>query len=255
MSRSKPRRHRRQRPPAPSKPPAPAPCTRVKLATIGGIDVWRCGTELPFFYQAGIAIDADGALNAYGPHNSGLDATANAGDSHKWWGLVTDHGEPVVQGAGDPCPGFYVSTTALEDPTHTRRDPRRYVDSVTIPYFVLPGALRTAAGCRLGDFGVVARLGAAGGDRVSAAIFADIGPAKQLGEGSIALANALGIDASPRHGGTEHGVTYLVFPNSGNGRPRTLAEIQTQTAACFTAWGGLARLRAIVLPRLLVGSG
>jgi hypothetical protein len=30
-----------------------------------------------------------------------------------WWALVTRNGRPIVQGADDPAPGFYVSTTTL----------------------------------------------------------------------------------------------------------------------------------------------
>lgn len=38
---------------------------------------------------------------------------ANAGRPDNWWGIVTRHGEPVIQGANDPAPGCYVSTTSL----------------------------------------------------------------------------------------------------------------------------------------------
>ena len=62
-------------------------------------------------------------------------------------------GTPVVQGPDDPAPGYYVSTTALEDRTRAVTDPRRYVDSNEIPFVVLPYDQRGDA--RLGDFGVV----------------------------------------------------------------------------------------------------
>jgi hypothetical protein len=58
------------------------------------------------------------------------------------------------------------------------------------------------------------------------AIFADIGPA--VGEGSIALADRLGIRSDPRRGGTRDSILYLVFPGSGNGQPRPLDEINEQ---------------------------
>lgn len=41
---------------------------------------------------------------------------------------------------------------------------------------------------------------------------ADIGP--HPGEGSIAMADALGIPSSPKHGGVDSGVTYVAFPHS-----------------------------------------
>jgi hypothetical protein len=88
-------------------------------------------------------IDADGAYRAYHPANKGLDFLANGGKPGNWWALVTENGKPsgtpVVQGPADPAPGFYISTTSLEDPAFGRKDPRRYVDSESIPYIVLPG--------------------------------------------------------------------------------------------------------------------
>ena len=45
----------------------------------------------------------------------------------------------------------------------------------------------------------------------SDAIYADIGPRFQLGEGSIALAKALGINADPKRGGTEEKMLYEVY--------------------------------------------
>jgi hypothetical protein len=39
----------------------------------------------------------------------------------------------------------------------------------------------------------------------------------KYGEGSIALARALGIPSSPRNGGCADGVTFVVFPGSSKG--------------------------------------
>jgi hypothetical protein len=47
----------------------------------------------------------------------------------------------------------------------------------------------------------------------------------RFGEGSIALANALGVPSNPRHGGVQEGLFYVFFLGSGNGKPRTIAEI------------------------------
>ena len=71
-----------------------------------------------------------------------------------------------------------------------------------------------------------------------------MGPEGKIGEGSMALAESLGIPSSPRTGGVPNDVIYVVFPGSGNGRPRTLREINTETARLFKAWGGTARLAA-----------
>jgi len=59
----------------------------------------------------------------------------------------------------------------------------------------------------------------------SFAIYADIGT---LGEGSVALANALGIRSDARRGGQSDGILYLLFAGSGNQRPRTIGEIQSE---------------------------
>jgi hypothetical protein len=52
-------------------------------------------------FSAGMQIDADGAPNAYGPNNTGLDYTANAKNGDNWVGVATDSsGKPVVQRSG-----------------------------------------------------------------------------------------------------------------------------------------------------------
>ena len=125
----------------------------------------------------------------------------------------------------------------MEDTTKAETDPRRYVDSSSIPYIVLPA--KHSAGAKLGDFAVVfnGRNG-----RIANAIYADIGPTNKIGEGSIALAKALDIPSNPRKGGVDKDVMYVVFPGSGNRKTRTLAEINTEATKQFKNWGGMARL-------------
>jgi len=55
------------------------------------------------------------------------------------------------------------------------------------------------------------------GDKMSPAIFGDVGPRNKLGEGSTRLAQNLGINSDPNRGGKEGGVQYMVFPGSGRG--------------------------------------
>ena len=57
--------------------------------------------------------------------------------------------------------------------------------------------------------------------KVRFAVFADEGPSYKFGEGSMALAEALGIDSDPKTGGVAKGVEYIVFPCSGDGTPGT----------------------------------
>ena len=173
------------------------------------------------------------------PDDTGLDDLFNAGQPGHWDGVVQDEdGNPVVQGPSDPFPGYYVSCTALFDRTKRRHDPARFVDSTQIPYVALPGDLAERLGARLGDLVVVfsQRTG-----KFSYAIFADIGT---FGEGSIALAENLGIWSDAREGGSRDGILYLVFPGSGDGQPKSVDEINQAAGALLLAWGGAEKIRS-----------
>lgn len=202
-------------------------------------------------WEAGLAIDCDGAPRAYHPDGkSGLDYLGNAGKPGNWWGLVCDtKGNPIVQGPTDPAPGFYVSSSSLVDKSLPLGDPRRYVDASTVPYLSTPKALRTdETGVHLADLAMVAYWPTA---RLQAAILADSGPPGKLGEGSPALAQALGIPSSPRDGGASRHVAVVVFPGSRTepAWPRDVAEFQARAEALFAAWGGVERLRAVLTGR------
>ena len=201
----------------------PADTSTSVVATIGGKKVYKLGDGSAVFYTAGMAIDADGAYRAYHPGSKGLDYLANGGKPGNWWALVTDNGRPsgnpVVQGPNDPAPGFYISTTSLEDSAFDRKNPRRYVDSESIPYIVLPGG--KLGGAKLGDFALLINLK---NKSQVAAIVADSGPAAKLGEASIAASAALlgPGRGNPKNGGTEDKIIrYIVFPGSGDGKPKT----------------------------------
>ena len=175
--------------------------------------------DLVVRWTAGLMIDADGAYRAYHPDGvSGLDNLKNAKRKDgSWVGVVlgTD-GLPVIQGPKDPAPGFYVSGTALQDKRKAKTDPLRYVDSETVPYIAVPNLL-LQAGLTLGDVALVEYRG-----RRQVAVVADVGPAGKLGEGSIALAKALGIPSSPRNGGVSSGVSVQVWRNTSKGWPRVI---------------------------------
>jgi Fungal chitosanase of glycosyl hydrolase group 75 len=183
-------------------------------------------------FKAKIAIDADGSPRAYGPNDTGLDELDNARTDGKWVGIVVDkYDKPFVQKTTDPFPGFYISPTALYDAKIARTDPRCYVNSETIPYYVLPQSLMDDYNMKVGDMGYVynqkTQLGCF-------AILADIGPEGKLGEGSIALAQKIGLtNVSPRDGGIETpDIVYIAFPNSGMGeeKHRTIVEINQKGA-------------------------
>lgn len=214
----------------------------IETSDIYAID----GDDSAFFFVAGMAIDADGAYRAYHPApGKGLDHLGNAGKPGNWWALVTDtgkpSGEPIVQGSADPAPGYYVSATALEDTSKSRTDPRRYVDSQTIPYVVLPAHGNFNA--RRGDLAAAFRMDTG---ECCGAVYADVGPRAKIGEGSMALADALGVPSNPRSGGTDSGIGYIVFPGSRVSWPLTADEIRTHADARLAAWGGVSRIRSVL---------
>ncbi|MGA9884647.1 MAG: glycoside hydrolase family 75 protein [Candidatus Acidiferrales bacterium] len=203
------------------------------------VPIWRFPNGNAFFFASGMTIDADGAPNAYNADNTGLDDLANAGAPGHWEGILQDKdGNPLVQGPGDPFPGYYISCTSLADWSKPPNDPARYVDASKIPYIVLPGEMARQAGARPGDLAVVVNIE---NGSYSYAIFADVGT---LGEGSVALANNLGISSDARHGGSWWGVLYLVFPGSGDHRPKSIDEIDQSAHQLLADRGGLEKLNA-----------
>jgi hypothetical protein len=219
---------------------------RIKLFKHRSTIAWSCDSSdvKAFVYQSGFAVDADGAYRAYHPNNRlGLDSIEHAGRPGDWWALATDtgnpNGQPVIQGKEDPAPGYYVSMTSLYDSTiEDERNPKRFVDAATIPYVVLPPEGFKHA--KLGDFSIVVNYD---NGKVAGGIVADeSAPELPMGEGSIALANMLGIDSNARTGGTDAGIAYVIFPRSGNNKPRPSDEIAKLSQAYFKKWGGLQKL-------------
>ncbi len=200
------------------------------------------------FTSTHMAVDADGAPNAYHPDNIGLDYLANAGYPDKsWWKdvLVPDPVDPekaYVQPTG-PYAGYLVSKTALIDASKADTDPARYVDAGAIPYLVYPGSFYRMTGTgRLGDLGFAVNLST--GD-TSPFVVADIGPSRaELGEVSIALAEGLGgDDPNPRNGaGMPRGkMLYVVFPYSSRTHrwPLDIADIERHANELLGSVGGL----------------
>jgi hypothetical protein len=215
-----------------------------RVKRIGYSDIYTLNSSAAmFFYQSGMEIDADGAYHAYHPDSkSGLDFLGNAGRPGNWWALVTDTGKPtgkpLIQKDDDPAPGFYISTTSLEDTACNRKDPHRYVNAEQLNFIVLPGKLNL--GAKLGDFAVAVRPATGAYDY---AVYADVGPASKIGEASISLAHALGIPSNPKNGGVAHGILYFVFPGSAKHWPLSQPEVDQYGATLFAKWGGLDRAR------------
>ncbi len=175
------------------------------------------------FYKADFDLDADGNPFAYHPKNTGLLHNANGSDGN---GVISPSvvayvgGNPYIQKATDPAPGYYLSMTSLQLQQFATTYARRYVHPDSVTYFVLPGNKFTNHGIRMGDIGLVYNTQ---NNKYAYAIYADSGPGKIIGEGSTLLAKKLGIpvriNSSGRiRGGLDTGdVLYVVFPNSGNG--------------------------------------
>jgi Fungal chitosanase of glycosyl hydrolase group 75 len=215
------------------------------LHTFGAVTVYgTADDDQIFFYKSVMKVDADGAPNAIGPHDTGLDRTSSAGHPGHWTSIVTSNGKPsgtpVLQGAGNPFPKMFISTTALGDARFGERDVRRYVNASIIPYVSVLGATWKWAnhvrGLQKGDLAFVSLRG-----KSAFAILADIG-GSELGEGSIALAKLLGGVGNPRSETLPNHVIYVLFPGSGAGRPLTVDQINGMGRAAFNVWGGFPRL-------------
>lgn len=175
-----------------------------------------------------VAIDADGAPNAYHPDDIGLDYLANAGYPDRSWTsiLVEDPsapGHPYTQPTGEFA-GYFVSKTTLENRSKAEIDPARYVDSRKVPYFVFPDEIYRMKGTGgPGDLGFAINLATHGR---TAFVVGDLGPNEPMAEVSIALAERLGGEnVNPRNasGAPQGKILYVIFPYSKKTYPWPLA--------------------------------
>jgi hypothetical protein len=196
-----------------------------QVATIGGVKIYSIpGIPPAFMAKAGATIDADGSPHAYNPSNTGLDYNQNGGyPDDDCYGMVKDaSGELYVQQMYHPAPGYFVSPTSHVNPVFPASHPDRYINSEQIPFIALPGNHEKpgvqgwdCGGARLGDLAFCWNTQT---DDNSYAVVADCGPSNRFGEVSMALAKALGLDDSPKCGGTEQAIiVYVVFPGSLGG--------------------------------------
>lgn len=163
---------------------------------------------------------------------------------------------------GKPCPlvdGFLVSATAL----HAARvgdvcDISNYVDALTTPALVLPKSpSEFAKRAKVGDL-VVAMV--PGANQPVYAVVGDMGPAGELGEGSIALnGKLLGRTSLPKNylevrgkgefrgrGWTVPRAIVLVLPGTRDAANPFMTPERIDEAAKkhFDTWGGVARLES-----------
>jgi hypothetical protein len=223
----------------------------TQTLTIDGIIVTVSDTEVQ--YEAGAAIDCDGAPNAYALPSSGhrgLDNIFNALEDPRntaldvhgdpigpWAGVILGpDGKPYIQDSG-PFQGYCLSSTALFDPHFPETDYRRFVDATRIAYVSVPPAI-LALGVKLGDGVLVA-------DRETGqsiqALVADVGPRKRLGEVSVLAAQGMGFaDSSPRTGGAGKGVIVRIFLGSASTPAWDNRRTQENVAALVDAFASQA---------------
>ncbi len=115
---------------------------------------------------------------------------------------------------------------AFQNETSTTDSKGGWLDAASLPYVVVPLPSTRfdygASGIQLGA--VVAVIY---GGKVSYGVFGDEGPSNIIGEASYAMAKSLGIDPNPATGGTDSGVTYIVF----TGKSAVVAPIEDHSVA------------------------
>ncbi|MCI4663014.1 MAG: hypothetical protein MRY63_14485 [Neomegalonema sp.] len=149
-----------------------------------------------------------------------------------------------------PYAGYMIAPTALAaDPEKGLCEQGRYLNALEVPFIIRPSGREFALrGVDRGDLAMV--LEPVSG-RMSPAIIGDIGPGWISGEGSVALHKALrGVETLPQSRGATRvygaGETVtVIFPKEAiPPGPITPAAIAAAAQNAFSAFGGLARLRA-----------
>jgi hypothetical protein len=166
----------------------------------------------------------------------GLDCPENGGETPgRAWGWLTQEGWPVLQGEHDPAPGYYVSTTKLQDPAYRESDPRRYFDSAGAPGWTLPGRDLEKHGVGIGDLAWV-ELGGVG---IWCQGF-DRGNSGHLLELSVDACYRLGVRDCARSGGVRGGASITILPGSAHllgGRPSSPEAIRAAGERAVLLYG------------------
>lgn len=245
---------------------------------IGQIPILRDRLTNAVLFSSQMQVDTDGAPDAYHPDDIGIThicngVNVNVGGSWEpncltkfnrakaedfqgstkidFFAMATgSNGVPIIQGNNDPKPGYFVSTSSFKQPGINRNTPQAQLDSNTIPYIVIPGTWQrySAPGVKLGDFAVVLRKSTG---KISYAVVGDTGPKSKLGEGSVALHEALGNDPFMMRYGKRRAmkgigsrdVLYVIFPNSRkSGEVVTSQLVDTEGARLLEQFGGKQKL-------------
>lgn len=247
---------------------------------IGTVSIFRDQPTKALIFSSQMQVNTDGAPDSYHPDDIGITHICNGvsvGTNCVWkancladfnkakaegfngptkicfFAMATErNGKPIIQGSNDPKPGYFVSTTALQQPGVDRTTPQAQLDSNHIPFIVIPRHWQQEAtpGVKLGDFAVVLRKSSG---QMSSAIVGDLGPKRKLGEGSVALHQALGNDPFRMRFGKRRAwqgiggrdVMYVVFPNSAKSGVQITKELIAQEGAqLLEKFGGKDKLLA-----------
>jgi Fungal chitosanase of glycosyl hydrolase group 75 len=185
------------------------------IATVRGIPVYQDESTNRIFWTSGAAIDADGANGQAGkvfayryPSNDGLDILADAGwPDEEWTDVLYDNGSVKPEPLTDHKGNAYSKTSYVWP---NRSVAERSVDACSVPYAVVnPFVRRNSVGIVMGCRAVITYNG-----KSVEAVVADVSGGNDIGEISIAAAEALGIDSSPRTGGVPSGVSFQLFPGT-----------------------------------------
>lgn len=248
-------------------------------AEIGTVQVFRDPASNAIAFASQMQVNTDGAPDSYHPDDIGITHICNGvsvGPTCSWkasclrefrqakaerfhgptkicfFAMAKDaNGLPIIQGNADPKPGYFVSTTALHQPGENIDTPHAQLDSNSVPFAVIPGNWQTSGkpGPRLGDFGVAYRRS---NGKSALFVIGDTGPRNKLGEGSVALHQALGNDPfmlrfgvrRARKGIGDRDVVYLLFQRTAQtGQKLDTVSIDRIAGAQLQAFGGIGRLK------------
>jgi hypothetical protein len=226
---------------------------------------YRIPGQSAWFMKGRYMVDFDGAPNCYHPTNAKVlpirdyptvdimawDGTLDSLDDAKnddgtWASVVLDgDGNPIVQGADEPSPGYYVSTVPLQDKSYPSTSARRYADARVIPYFAMPSQILAQKGPlftmiasgHTGDFGDYVTAVNLNTNDYGHAVVGDTGNKPHFGEGSYALGKSINLLT----GTFELQVLYIINPASGAGR-YTIPDpdaLRTKGEQLFSDFGGI----------------
>ncbi len=216
------------------------------------LPVFKVDTLPLLIYRSKFSIDADGSPKAYNPQDTGIDFLSSARQTNGKLSpkvILFQKDKPVLQKDSDPMPGYYVTKTTLYDKSIVDTAIQsRYVNAEEIPFFVIPHNKLESWSIPLGSYGYIFNIENKTG---IFAIFADEGPINHIGEGSVKLAQLLGLKSVMRKGKRtldvgvsfpKKSIVYLIVQNSGSGNVQTSFQIQE----AFTLLDAKYNLRDIV---------